>query len=920
MKSWNFIICAVLLLMASSLAANPGVLSGRIVDSNALPLPGANIYISDLKIGCVTDLNGFYRLPKVPEGEFTVKVSYIGYLPVDKMVKIDEDQNTVVNMELKEGISMSEIKVVGTISDQAKALNQQKTSVNITNIISSNQVESFPDANIGDALKRISGISVQYDQGEARFGNIRGLSPQMNSVSINGERIPSAEAETRSVQLDLVPSDMVQSIEVNKVITPDMDGDAIGGSVNLVTRSHPSRRRISAEIGSGYNFISEKPMLKGYFMYADKSTNDKFGYNLSASYLDHSLGSDNKEFEWEKDDADGNGKYDISDMQIRQYLVQRIRTSVSGNFDYAFNANHKLELSSIYNRRFDWENRYRLRYKKISYDEDLGKWTAQALRQTKGGGVDSKHARLEDQTMMMFSLGGNHLFGDTKLDWKVSYSKASEERLQERYIAYKNKLTSADNYIAINDNDTREVYITPSLTTGTILGSEWGLDELTEQNQYTEEFDKNIKINYEIPLFDGSSVVRLGIRYKGKEKERVNDFLAFSPTNEDGFNVSSFKNLKDWSKDNFLAGDYQIGRFVTNDFLGSINFSDASNFEKKIVLEELAGNYNASEDIYASYIMWTQKIGRLKAVVGSRIEQTKVNYSGFVYDDDAETLTATEKSKDDYINVLPSVNLRFEIDKKTNLKLAWSNALARPDYYKLVPFRALYNNGTEIELGNPDLVPMTSMNFDFLAEHYFSTVGIISGGLFYKDLKDVIIDDRKLNYTFEGREYEKYKKAINGGDGYLFGVEVAFQRQLDFLPGLLRQISFYSNYTYNKSELELNLEGREGEKASMPGSPEHQMNISLGYDDDKINTRLSLNYSGDFIDEFGAEKFYDRYYDKSTHLDYNVSYKFKKSYQCYLKVNNILNQPLRYYQGSSQYTMQEEYYNTTFKIGVRMSF
>jgi outer membrane receptor protein involved in Fe transport len=126
---------------------------------------------------------------------------------------------------------------------QARALQQQRHSANITNVVAADQIGRFPDANIGDAMKRIPGIAVQVDQGEARFGLIRGTEPRLNSITLNGERVPSAEGEVREVQLDLIPADMVQSIEVNKAVTPDMDADAIGASVNIVTRQDPPGQR-----------------------------------------------------------------------------------------------------------------------------------------------------------------------------------------------------------------------------------------------------------------------------------------------------------------------------------------------------------------------------------------------------------------------------------------------------------------------------------------------------------------------------------------------------------------------------------------------------------------------------------------------------------------------------------------------------
>ncbi len=193
----------------------------------------------------------------------------------------------MANFQLEAGIELNEVVVNGALQGQSKAFNQQKNSININNIISSDQVGRFPDANIGDALKRIPGINVQYDQGEARFGHIRGTAPEYNSVTIDGDRIPSAEAEIRSVQLDLVPADMIQSLEVNKVVTADMDADAIGGSINLVTKSNPYSQRISGTVGATYNFLTDKPAENLSLLYADRFIDGKLGMTLAGSYQNH---------------------------------------------------------------------------------------------------------------------------------------------------------------------------------------------------------------------------------------------------------------------------------------------------------------------------------------------------------------------------------------------------------------------------------------------------------------------------------------------------------------------------------------------------------------------------------------------------------------------------------------------------------
>ena len=207
-----------------------------------------------------SDFNGYYELVDLPEGNHPITITFLGYQDIQETISLT-DGTHIKNFTLQPKTNeLDEVIIKGSIGKgQAKALNQQKNKANITNIISADQVGKFPDANIGDALKRVPGIAMQNDQGEARDIIIRGLSPQLNSVTLNGDRIPSAEGDNRRVQMDLIPSDMIQTIEVNKAVTPDMEGDAIGGSVNLITRSAPSTFRAFLTGSYGQNPVRNSP-------------------------------------------------------------------------------------------------------------------------------------------------------------------------------------------------------------------------------------------------------------------------------------------------------------------------------------------------------------------------------------------------------------------------------------------------------------------------------------------------------------------------------------------------------------------------------------------------------------------------------------------------------------------------------------
>jgi TonB-dependent receptor len=915
----NFFTLA-LLLCTLGLSAQTGGLSGRVIDNSALPLSGATVVIDGVR-GTTTDVDGFYAILDIPAGDHTVKVTFIGFEDQEAQVTINDRQTTALNIEMAPGLLLQEIVVTSQLRGQARALNDQLSNYNVTNIIAADQIGRFPDANIGDALKRIPGINVQYDQGEARFGNIRGTAPQLNAITINGERIPSAEAEIRSIQLDLIPSDMIQTIEVNKAVTPDMDADAIGGSVNLVTRAAPYSQRISGTLGVGYNALAEDITYNGSLIYGDRFFNDKLGVIASGSYFNNNLGSDNVEPEWTYDDANDNDRFDEGEdfwpeeIQIRQYYLQRVRQSYSLSLDYKFNANHTIFLKGIYNQRNDYESRYRSIFGDIEQEDD-GTWVAALERETKAGTSDINYRRLEDQEMMNFSLSGNHIFGNLKANWMATYAKASEDRPNERYY---NIATDGAVPVSVDFSNPEEPMIAAIESQFQRPSSAWELDELTEEFQYTEDVDFNARLDFELPLASGEyqSLLKFGGRLRTKTKLRDNNFYEYSPTDESIFN-NGLNNLIQIGKDNFLAGDYNAGDFISEEYIGDLDLTNKALFEEEQDLSELAGNFEASENIYGGYVMVKQNIGdRFLAVAGVRLEQTNLEYEGFRYDDAEETLNATPKETSDYLNVLPGLHLKYNIMPRTVLRFAYTNTLARPNYFDLVPYREIAD-GVELSIGNPALEATTSTNFDIFAEHYFGTVGIVSGGLFYKDINDFIVTERRLDFEFEGTVWDNFARPINGGNATLFGAEVAFQRQLDFISPALKGVGIYFNYTFTTSEVtDFNFEGREDETLDLPGSPQHTLNASIAYEGRKFTSRISFNYASDFIDEVGEEAFFDRYYDEVAYLDLNFSYQITNNWVIYANANNLLDQPLRYFQGVPGRTQQAEFYGARFDIGVK---
>ena len=922
-RKLSLLCVSAMLAAASHAAADPaeaslGVMRGRVVDTQNQVLPGATVMIESLHTGAVSDVNGYYTLANLKPGTYTVKVSYVGYAPQTMTLTVSPDKTAVHDFVLTDGIELQGIEVKGAFHGQSRAINQQKNNFNLTNVVSADQVGKFPDSNIGDALKRINGINVQYDQGEARFGQVRGTSPDLSSVSVNGNRLPSAEGDARNVQLDLIPADMIQTIEVNKVVTADMDGDAIGGAINLVTKNTPYRRIFNVTAGTGYNWISDKMQLNLGATWGDRFFNDKFGIMAAASYQNSPAGSDNTEFEYDLDD---DGNVVLSSAEIRQYYVTRERQSYSLSMDYDFNPTNKIYFNGIYNRRNDWENRYGLSYKDLT--EGPGGMTVES--QLKMGDKDNRNARRELQQTMDFTLGGNHLLWDRlQTDWMASYSRATEDKPNERYFTLKQEGLTID----MADAGGRQPY---SLTPVSLLTGDWEVDELTNGDEAVEENEWKAKVDFELPLASGlfGNSLKFGAKYTHKHKTKDAEIFDYTDGYADNYGDEWKDHLKTQIRDGFMAGDqYKPTDFVDKEYIGAFTQADLDAMGGEMDLEESSGNYDATEQVTAAYVRFTQDLGRnLTLMAGLRMEHTNLETSGttLFFDENGDgSLGSTGVHKHSYTDWLPSLLLKWDVNDDFKVRASYTKTLARPKYSYLVA-NSTYNTEdgeVEITLGNPDLKPITSHNVDLSAEYYFKSVGLVSAALFYKRINDFTV-----NWT-EDMPYGNYAEAevhqpLNAFDADLFGVELGFQRDFGFIAPALKCVGFYGNYTYTHSNI---VESYVSDKENqvLPGSPEHMANASLYFDKWGLNVRLSYNFTSAFQDdeEYVEETALRRYYDKTNYLDLNASYTWGKDvkFTVYAQANNLLNQPLRYYQGTKDRSMQVEYYGAKVNAGFKVNF
>lgn len=879
------------------------IVKGIIRDAiNKEALTGASVSSTNDNHSTASDVNGNFLIYLKP-GDARLTITYLGYRDTTVSFTVKENEVLVMDFNLLSKFSqLSGVVVSGLLQGQARALNQQKNADNIRNIVSADQMGRFPDPNAAEALQRIPGINIERDQGEGRYVQVRGLAPQFTNISVNGEQIPSPEADVRFVALDAIPTDQLSSIEVSKSLTPDMDGDAIAGSVNLITRTAQSKQaRINASLAGGYNNLMKRGNVQGQLQYGQRfGKAEKFGIMFNSSYFSNNLGSDNLE----RSPLD-------NEVELRDYELTRTRLGLSSTLDYKFDAKNEIYLRTLYSRFTDRE--WRRRYVFIPEDEEVEKLTKD---------------RFESQSITTFNLGTKHTFKRWFLNYETQYSYGEQNTPYDNEIGFIAGIPSQIDY----SNPKYPAIAAPGYTDNT----NYEFDEASFGNTLAKDRNLTAKFDLGIPysINKNSGLIKLGAKYRQKKKSfsikqdyysAIADIPALSNFDEDPI------------KSSFLDGKYEMGRPLSvTSFIKYFN-NNPSEFQAELedmAIDEALEAFDAEENVFAAYIMAKQEFNKWMLAGGLRFEGTKVKYSSkdVVIDgagDLQEIVPVNGESNYNYL--LPQLSIRYRINKFTNLRAAGTFSYARPNFSEIIPAQEINQEDRIATVGNPDLKPVSAFNIDLLAEHYFGNVGVISGGFFYKRMDDFIYRRVLFGspYPLNGTPFINSIDVVqsqNGNRANLSGVEFAFQNNLNFLPGFLKYFSLYLNYTYTHSSASIQSRTADAskpdeiEKLRLPGQATHVGNASLAFEKKGFAARLSLNFNGEYLSEVGTVKEEDIYVKNRAQLDFSSSYAFSSRWRVFAELLNLTNQPFERYMGNKNQYIQREFYSFWGRLGVKFDF
>ena len=790
------------------------------------------------------------------------------------------------------------VNVVGQAASMDQALKEQKASDTVRSVVHADAVGQLPDDNAAEALQRIPGLSVERDQGEGRFVSVRGIGPDLNSVTINGTLLPAPEGERRAVALDVLPTELVQSLSVVKTLTPDMDANSLGGTIEVESLSAYDHAglfyTLSGEASHDQNTSQDSPKFSGAI--SDKFSLgdgiDNFGVAAAFSWQQRDFGSDNVETGggWDFDD----GQPRLEEAEQRDYRIRRERTGAGLNFDYRPDDFSSYYLRTLYSRFKDTETRNAAG---VEFEDPQA-----SGERGDGEGWRALKSREDTQEIQSYVFGGERLIDAWTLSGQVGYSKSSEN--DPGGIA--NARFTGD-FSGIGFDGTRK----PRLSTGSDFydADAFTLDKVEWEKANSTDEEKNIRLDLarDYELSGNSAQVKFGAKASRRDKRSNTDVWVYDDFDDVSLAGYQSGNV-DYSLGNFGNG---ISAGAIKDLIGGLDRNAFYDEE-----ESRINDFQMREDINAAYLMNTLDVDAWRFIAGVRYEGTEFEAKGTGLRDGEYSPTQSRKRYDHW---LPGLHARYSFTPQTQLRAAWTHSVVRPTFGQLAPGFMIDDSEGEASFGNPDLKPLESMNLDLGIEHYLGRAGVLSAYVFYKDI-DNFVYSTDLAGSGEWVDFDEAKTFANGQSAKLYGVELAYSQKFDWLPAPWNGLLLGGNLTLSKSRAEIEGQGL-NRRIDLPNQSDTVGNLTLGWEDDTLSLRLAANYKSRYLAEVAAvdDKAHDLYADDQLFVDFKAGYFITPDLQLTFEAQNITDESYYTYTGRRSFNAQYEEYGPTYKLGLTLT-
>jgi len=955
-------ICIVLALLSfSSLSAlygqSPtGAINGTITDASKAVIQGARVVVTPGNLVATTNSAGQFTLNGLSAGAYTIAISSTGFRPMAESVTLGAGETKTMSAELQVGSANEEVVVTAQAGPQqtmTQAINEEITSANIVNVMPLSEITALPNANIADAAGRLPGVTLQRNEGQGEYVQVRGLDPRLTNVTVDGVTLPAPEVAISQVDLTTIPDNMVQSIEINKTLSANQDADGIAGSVNLVTKTAGTQPYFSAESTMGFTPIQNTR----YVGKVGTTAGMRFGANkrwglIGGFEADYNGGGiDNIQPSPDINPDGSTTPYYDNDTQ-RLYRFNEQRWGLTSTVDYKLSSETTFGLHFLLSDFRDWLDKwyYEVGPKAKFYQSDQ-------VRTPAIGSLifDGSHI-LKNSWVHWGSAVSRSRFlnagGDPRAEWNPVSSLKSYDKSNCVYAGtptsiYRPEWSPGCQFANPNpaDNNFNPAnYILDTYRTTTGQAVELNLQEWA-----------GMGFNYHLGKL--SSTFEFGGEFRNShafEYGWTPQYNYVGPTT--GSTAASLVPFETGFADkNYYDGTYYMGPVTDWSRLTTYFQANPGNFSLDVPTTQEgsdSANFDLIQRVSAGYVMNTINWPRFSLQTGLRFEATQVHVLGYYVnpaagpngdglDNNGNWVgTTPETTTQSYVDPLPSVQARWMVAAMTAIRAVYSRGIARPNPYDMVPYILDNGEGTvpRYAIGNPNEQPTHANNYDLLLEQQLRPFGIIQAGYFYKELSDPIVE----TYTsceitgslcdLPGNSAsDEAQQDINANNANVSGLEFSWRQNMSHLPGPLRGIAMMANYSYADSHSN----GIPGRTDSPPliGTARNAFNIEPAYVLGRYDVHMGISYNGAYD---YAYQWFNNQPDPSnntlgpssgplgdnfaySHLQVDAQMGARLWRDLHLNIDglNLNNEVFGYYNGQPQYVTQREYYKPTYSLTLR---
>jgi TonB-dependent receptor len=931
-----------------------GTVAGTAKDTADSPLTAARVQLDPVGKQTVTDTQGQFRITDVAPGAYTLTVSYVGLAPFTKEIKVEGGQVAAVDAVLEVASRSEQVVVTAErVQGEAEAINIERTAENIVQVLPARVITSLPNTNIADAVGRAPSVTLERDEGEGKYVQIRGTEPRLSNVTINGVHVPSPEAGVRNIKLDAVPSDIVERIEVYKTLLPNQDGDAIGGSVNLVTKTPLEKPTYSVMGQGGYTPIQNGRWLNGFNGTVGErfGTNKKLGALFGATYDRNERGIDDLEPAQAIGNFNGTNFAYINSEDFRTYQYSRTRYGFGGSADYNLKPGTTFYVRGLYADFHDYGSTFVYTPSTGAIVDHSG---ASTTFDNTGNMIYREYIRRPNQGVYSIAMGATHDLSSLVFNYQFAISRGHNHTGQDfptTYFAgptgvtfglnesdpYRPKISALDGTNIFNPAAYSIAGPNSAASFGTVIPS---------YNSAEMDYQGNASLAKRYTVGTHSSTFEMGFSVRDAHKTQLQNDQFFYASNTYGLDQFLGTDSNPNYYDKFFGG---YGPMTNYNKIQSLLASQLTTgfipqpSRDRIVSD--AATWDTGERVYGGYLMNSISLGKVRLQGGLRIEATSEGFHAnkvTLNPDGSYNSTVPVIGPSSYINLLPSIQFQYLLEKNTTLRLGYGRGISRANFQDLVPTIQVDPNTSpkSLTVGNSSLKPTKANNYDVLIEHFFQPLGILQGGFFYKALSDPIYPTATFlpqsDPNFPG--YLRLE-SINGPSAHIAGVEVSWQQRLSILPGILNGFGVSANYSYTTSQVTFpaGFSGGRIDHPRLQRQAPNTWNLGMTYDKARFSMRFGVSHNDANIYAYGyvhdptnpaGDKdpiigikgpLGDQYLYQHTQYDIQGSYRAYKGLQFIASGLNLSNEVFGFYTGSPIYPNQREFYKPTVMFGIRWS-